>query len=88
MRGQPDRSGNKPAKTESGGNIILLHSPPNFFSPIKSSYCLKLPVSQLAKVQDDAECMSHTRDTEEERREEHESRQRNGNWTTKTSINR
>ena len=50
MRGQPDRSGNKPAKTESGGNIILLHSPPNFFSPIKSSYCLKLPVSQWARV--------------------------------------
>lgn len=50
MRGQPDVSGNKPAKTESGGNVILLHSPPDFLSPIKCSYCLKLPVSQTARV--------------------------------------
>ena len=49
MRGQPDRSGNKPAKTESGENVILLHSPPDL-SSIRSSYCLKLPISQTARV--------------------------------------
>lgn len=32
--------------------------------------------------------MSHTRDTGEERLEEHESRQENGNQTIKTFVNR